>query len=194
MAIERRAITDRTEWLKWRKPFVTASQVPALFGAHPYLSALKLYLEKSGIEFEDKDTPVMRRGRILEPAVGKAVAEQRPEWRIEAPEAFFCDSDRRIAATPDFLILNDPIGLGVLQAKTAAPAIFSRDWEGGTRVPFWIVLQALTEAMLTESAFAAVAIMNVDAYDLVCSIHEISRHADAEAKILAAVTQFWQDV
>jgi predicted phage-related endonuclease len=53
MTVERREILDRQEWLNWRKPFITASQVPALFGAHPYLSALKLYLEKSGVEFSN---------------------------------------------------------------------------------------------------------------------------------------------
>jgi predicted phage-related endonuclease len=102
--IERRPIISRTEWLEWRKPFVTASQVPALFGAHPYLTALKLYMEKSGVEFPEQDDPVMRRGRLLEPAVGLAVAEERPEWTIRPAKEFFCDNDRRIAATPDFFI------------------------------------------------------------------------------------------
>ncbi len=194
MTIERRPITDRAEWLEWRKSFVTASQVPALFGAHPYLTALRLYLEKSGVDFEDKDSPVMRRGRILEPAVGAAVAEARPDWQIEPARAFFCDPAERIAATPDFLIGGDPRGLGVLQAKTADPAVYARDWSGGSEVPFWITLQALTEAMLTNAAFAVVAVLSVDPYGLPCSIHEIERHPEAEAKILAAVLRFWGDV
>jgi predicted phage-related endonuclease len=194
MTIERRPITDRAEWLAWRKSFVTASQVPALFGAHPYLTALRLYLEKSGVEFEEQDSPVMRRGRILEPAVGAAVAEARPDWQIEPARAFFCDTVERIAATPDFLIGGDPRGLGVLQAKTADPSVYARDWAGGTEVPFWITLQALTEAMLTDAAFAVVAVLSVDPYGLPCSIHEIQRHPEAEAKILAAVLRFWGDV
>lgn len=192
--IERRTITSRTEWLQWRKPFVTASQVPALFGAHPYLSALKLYLEKSGIEFEDKDSPMMRRGRLLEPAVGLAVAEDRPTWTIEPAKMFLCDPDRRIAATPDFFIKGDPRGLGVLQTKTAAPSVFARDWVGGSEVPFWIVLQVTTEMMLAQAAFGAVAVMCVDPFDLVCSIHEVVRHPAAEARITNAVRQFWDDV
>ena len=192
--IERRPIVDRAEWLGWRKRYVTASQVPALFGCHPYLSALKLYLEKSGIEFPDQDNPVMRRGRILEPAVGAAVQEARPDWRLEAPKAFFCDSDTGIGATPDFLVLSDPRGQGVLQAKTADPGVYAREWAGGAEVPFWITLQALTEAMLTDSAFAVVAVLSVDPYGLPCSIQEIARHPEAEPKILAAVIRFWGDV
>jgi predicted phage-related endonuclease len=194
MTIERRPITDRAEWLEWRKDFVTASQVPALFGAHPYLTALRLYMEKSGVEFEEKDSPVLRRGRILEPAVGAAVAEARPDWQIEPARAFYCDPGPRIAATPDFLIGGNTRGLGVLQAKTADPAVYARDWSGGAEVPFWITLQALTEAMLTDAAFAVVAVLSVDPYGLPCSIHEIERHPEAEAKILSAVYRFWLDV
>jgi predicted phage-related endonuclease len=194
MPIECRPITDRAEWLDWRKSFVTASQVPALFGAHPYLSALKLYLEKSGVEFEERDNPVFRRGRILEPAVGAAVAEARPDWKVEPARAFFCDTEARIGATPDFLISGDPRGRGVLQAKTADPAIWARDWSAGAEIPFWIVLQALTEALLTDAAFAAVAVLRVDPYEMPCSILEVPRHAESEARILAAVRRFWDDV
>jgi predicted phage-related endonuclease len=194
MTIEHRTIISRAEWLEWRKPFVTASQVPALFGAHPYLTALRLYMEKAGVEFEEKDNPVMRRGRLLEPAVGLAVAEERPEWTIRPAKEFWFDRERRIAATPDFFIEGDPRGLGILQAKSAAPSVFQRDWSAGTEVPFWIMLQALTEMMLTDAAFGTVAVLCVDPFDLICSIHEIQRHPAAEAKIIAAVKQFWDDV
>jgi predicted phage-related endonuclease len=194
MTVERRQIVDRAEWLEWRKSFVTASQMGALFGCHPHLSALKLYLEKSGIEFQDKDTGPMRRGRILEPAVGAAVAEARPNWRIEAPKAFFCDPDTKIAATPDFLVLDDIRGQGVLQAKSADPSVYIREWAGGTEIPFWIVLQALTECMLTNAVFAVVAVLSVDPYGLPCSILELERHPEAEARIVAAVSRFWDDV
>lgn len=193
MPIERRTIKSRDEWLAWRKPFVTASQVPALFGCHPYLSALKLYLEKSGVEFEQEENTAMRRGRILEPAVAAAVADDRPHWSIRPAREFFCDPDLRLGATPDFFIDNT-IGQGVLQAKTAAPSVFERDWANGSQVPFWIVLQATTEMMLTDSAFGAVAVLCVYPYDITCSVHEIKRHPSAEAKITAAVVKFWDDV
>jgi predicted phage-related endonuclease len=195
MTVERRKIVDRAEWLKWRKDFVTASQVAALFGCHPYLSALKLYLEKSRIEFEDKNSSVMRRGRWLEPAVGLAVADTScPEWQLKPVGEFFCDPEARIGATPDFLIHGDARGLGVLQAKTAAPGVYQREWGGGIEVPFWVTLQALTEMMLTGAAFGAIAVLNVDPYDMDCAVHEVARHPAAEAKILAAVLRFWNDV
>src|SRR5262245_18769817 len=51
MTIERIPITSREQWLELRKPDVTASVVGALFAAHPYMTALKLYLMHQGIDF-----------------------------------------------------------------------------------------------------------------------------------------------
>lgn len=193
-AIERHEIIDRATWLEWRKRDVTASRVGALFGCHPYVSALKLYLSHSGIDFPQEETGVMRRGRLLEGAVALGVAEARPEWTIEKNRYYYRMPELRLGGTPDFIIHNDPRGIGILQTKTAAPHVFDRDYEQGKRAAFWIVLQALTEMMLTEAAFGAVAVMQVDAFDLDIAILEIERHASAEAKIIAAVEKFWRDV
>jgi predicted phage-related endonuclease len=194
MHVQQIPITGREQWLTLRKNDVTASTVAALFGAHPYTSALKLYLMHSGIEFDAPDDSVLRRGRVMEPTVECAVSEERPDWRIEKCKFYYRDADLRLGATPDFLIHGDPRGLGVLQAKTAAPHIYQRDWEAGAKVPFWIQLQTLTEAMLTEAAFAVVAVIQVHAFDLALSIIEVPRHAGAEQRILRAVAKFWEEV
>lgn len=195
MTIERRPIVDRESWLKWRHEDVTASTVGALFGCHDYCTALRLYAEKRGVEFEDKgDNKIMRRGRWLEPSVGKAVSELRPEWTIETPNVYLRDPDARIGATPDFFIHGDPRGLGVLQAKTASPHIVARDWDEGREAPLWIVLQCATEMMLADAAFGAVAVLIVDPYLMDAHVIELPRIAAAETKIRNAVERFWQTV
>jgi len=192
--IERRPITNRNDWLEWRRQDVTASVVGALFGAHPYTTALHIYAEKRGVEFPDQDNKVMRRGRWLEPAVAKAVEELRPDWKLEAPNVYLRDPDLRLGCTPDFYI-HDPVrGLGVLQCKTVAPSVYARDWLGGSEIPFWIVLQTLTECMLADAGFGAVAALLVDAHNMDCVILEVPRHADSELKILVAVRNFWRNV
>jgi predicted phage-related endonuclease len=191
MTIERRPIIDREQWLAWRRQDVTASTIGALFNAHPYSTALRLYAEKRGVEFEQKDNNVMRRGRWLEPAVAKAVSELKSEWKLEAPDIYLRDPQLRLGATPDFFIHNDPRGLGVLQCKTSAPSVYERDWLGGTEIPFWIVLQTLTECLLSEAAFGAVAVMLVDPHNIDCKILDVPRHSAAEHRIIERVTDFW---
>lgn len=192
--IERREIVDRDLWLEWRKQDVTASAVGALFSAHPYITPLKLYVEKRGVEFENPDNAAMRRGRWLEPAVGKAVEELRPHWKLVPASVYLRDPDLRLGATPDFFIEGDERGPGVLQAKTIAPSVYAREWRDGAEVPFWIIGQCATETMLADAAFGVVAGLLVDAHAMDVVIHEIPRHPAAEEKIKSAVHEFWQRV
>jgi len=192
--IERKPIVDRSEWLSWRKRDVTASTVGALFGVHPYITALRLYAEKRGTEFQDDDNnKVLRRGRWLEPAVAKAVSELRPEWDITAPNVYLRQPDLRLGCTPDFLIC-DHGRIGVLQCKTVAPSVFERDWLKGNDVPLWVTLQTLTEMMLCDAAFGAVAVLLVDPHNMDCVILDVPRHEGSERKIAQAVQSFWQQV
>jgi len=192
--IERRTITSRDEWLTWRKQDVTASVVGALFGVHPYTTSLRIYAEKRGVEFPDADNKTMRRGRWLEPAVATAVEEERPDWTLRAPRVYLRDPDLRLGCTPDYFIDGDPRGLGVLQCKTVAPSVYARDWLGGSEIPLWVTLQALTEMMLADAAFGVVAALLVDAHAMDVAILEVPRHADSELKILVAVKNFWNAV
>jgi predicted phage-related endonuclease len=193
--IERRKITDREEWLRWRQQDVTASNVGALFNEHPYTTPLKLYVEKRGTEFPplDPENKVLRRGRWMEPAVGAAVAELRPEWMIEPAGEYLRDPILKLGCTPDFYVRSER-GLGVLQAKSVAPNVYERDWASGAEVPAWIVLQAATECMLAEAVFGAVAVLLVDAHAMDCVIHEFDRNPGAEHKIRVATKMFWDAV
>jgi predicted phage-related endonuclease len=193
MSTQRWTITSNEEWLERRKRHVTASVVGGLFGCHPYTSALRLYVEKSGVELPAPASSVLRRGRLLEPAVAAAVAEEHPEWQLEKCREYYFDDDVKIGATPDFLIHNDPRGLGVLQTKTAAPSVFLRDWSD-TDPPFWIALQTLTEMLLTDAAFGVVAVLVVDPHELACPLYDVPRHSGSEYRIIEAVTKFWADV
>jgi predicted phage-related endonuclease len=200
VTVERVQITDRAQWLSWRKYDITASVVGAVFGLHPYVSPLRLYVDKQGLVAlpEQADSGPLRRGRILESAVAAAVEEQWPTWKLEKCNEYFRDDEIGLAATPDFFIHGDPRGLGVLQAKTAAPSVFEREWkigdDGFINPPMWITLQATVEMMLTGAVFGAVACLVVDPYKLPCHVVEIPRHEAAEKKIKLGVDQFWKDI
>jgi predicted phage-related endonuclease len=200
MAVERIKILDRDSWLARRRFDVTASAVGAVFGCHPYISPLRLYIEKQGLVDlpEQRDNGPLRRGRILEHAIPAAVAEQRPEWRLEKCQEYYRDDALGIGATPDYFILGDPRGLGVLQAKTTVPPVYEREWQtdeqGNIKPPRWIELQTHTEMMLTGARFGAVACLVLDPYDLPCVIVELARDATLEARIREQVIRFWQNI
>src|SRR5580765_176161 len=181
--IERRSITSKEVWLEWRKQDVTASVVGALFNCHDYTTPLRLYAEKRGTEFIHQDNLAMRRGRWLEPAVAKAVEELRPDWTLEPARHYLRDPELRLGATPDFYIHGDPRGLGILEAKTVAPSVYTRDWGDGLEVPLYHILQASVAAMLADADSIVIAALLVDAHNMDVSIHEMPRNPAAEQKI-----------
>jgi predicted phage-related endonuclease len=205
--IESHPITSREEWLTWRKQDVTASNLGALFGVHPYTTALRLYVEKRGVDFPDKDdNKVTRRGRWLEPAIGGAVAELRPDWTIKAPNVYLRDAALRLGATPDFYLYEgidrhvfyttEGIGLphGVLQAKSVSPAVWHDEWLAGEELPRWIELQCRTEMLLTNATFGVVAVMLVDPFNMDVKLIGVPRDADIEHEIVDRVNSFWAQV
>lgn len=191
--IEKHPITDRESWLAMRKPDVTASVIGALFGAHPYETALGLFVDKSGYEMPAFDSDVLWRGLLYESAVAVAAGQKHPEWKITKANEYLRDPDARIGATPDFWIEGDPRGRGVLQAKTVAPREFKANWTDD-QPPFWISLQTITEMMLGEVSWGVVAALVVDPYRPFVQLYEVPRHPGAETRLRTAVAQFWQDV
>jgi hypothetical protein len=196
MPVEQRPIVDIAQWKAWRREVVTASQVGALFGLHPYTTALALYASMRGVEFEDIDDKVLRRGRWLESSFPAVVAEIEPRYSLTANKMFFVDKSLGLGATPDFTCQDAerPGLVGVLQSKTAARHIFERDWQGGETIPAWIVLQCLAEQILVGADFGLVACLVVDPFAMSCVVQEVPRHPAAEAKLLAAVRTFVDDV
>jgi hypothetical protein len=198
VAVEVHEITSREQWLELRKPFITASVVAACpaFRAHEWISPLRLYAEKRGVEFpDDPDNKVLRRGRWLEPAVRRACEELHPEWKIVAPKKFYCDPECHIGATPDYFVESgDPRGRINLQIKTVSDSVYKRLWNSGTDIPLYVTLQAATEAMLSECAASIVAVMLVDPHNMDVALLDVPRHPAAEIKIVNEVKRFWNDI
>ncbi len=183
MESEVREITSRGEWLAWRQNDLTASRIAALFNAHPYMAIDELVADLAGRSIKG-DTPAMRAGRLLESIFPEALAEERPEWRVVKATTYHRLPELRLGATPDFWIGDD----GLLQAKTVNPIEWER-WQG--RPPLGYTLQTLCELMVTGRAWGALGVV-VRSSSLPLHIFDVPRHPAAEAKILAAVGEFWR--
>jgi predicted phage-related endonuclease len=141
--IQRIPISSREQWLELRKQDVTASVIGALFGCHPYETPAGLWAIKTGVNIPDEDNAAMRRGRLLENAVGQAFMEQSPHWVVKKANVYLRDRTLRLGATPDFFATDPESRRVVLQAKTVNPWEFKRSWTDRD-APFWITLQCLT--------------------------------------------------
>lgn len=180
------------EWLALRSQDVTASQIAAIWGASPHMTALALWAEKCGAELRRDDNAFSRRGRHLEPAIlsaasecdafqGRAIVPARDYWRSPS---------LRLGATPDAYVTwrdeRQP-----LDAKSVASWVFDTQWDGGP--PLHIQMQVLVQAMLMNASRGWVA-CGVMTPDWPVNVYEVPRSAEAEAKILAGVKEFWRTV
>jgi hypothetical protein len=210
-AIEQIAIRDDAHWHAMRAQDITASVIGALVDVHDYATAYSLYLEKTGLvvpEVDDRPVlsedgeeiiiPPAMRGRLLEGAALQAVKAKHPDWQIAAAnDAYFRAPASRIGCTPDAFAA-DPLrsGRGIIQVKTTSDLIFRQKWigmEGAVEVPLWIACQAITEAKLTGSSWACVALLVVGATTRLRVI-DVPLHDDLWKLLRAKVAEFWQRV
>jgi predicted phage-related endonuclease len=185
---------DRDEWLAFRRQDVTASQIAAVIGQHPYCSALELWAQKSGQIVTVADNAAMRRGRLLEPVAVKLTQEALPGCRIQYNDAqlYWRDEERRIGATPDVIVEYHERGKGVVQLKNIEPSIYARHWQAD-EPPLWIALQALTEAKLVGAQWAAVGALRVG-FGIEFDLMPVPLHEGAWSRLTDAVGDFWRAV
>jgi predicted phage-related endonuclease len=199
--IERIPAGDRAAWLELRAKDVTASAAAALLNVHPFITAYELWALKTGRITEDpEETGPMRRGRLLEPVAVQLLREERPAWDIRhnsgSKQVYLRDSSIRIGATPDIIAMDPERGLGVVQVKTVEPGVFRQKWHddnGDLQPPLWIVIQAIIEAKLTGSSWAAVAPLVVG-FGVEMPIIDIPIHEGVYERIAGEVKAFWQRI
>jgi predicted phage-related endonuclease len=192
MSVHRTPITSREAWLAKRAENIGASEIAALFGCHPYRTALQLYAEKTGVARTAPASAVLERGHILEPAVAEMARRERPDWRIEKASDYLSAPEWRLGCTPDFWVDCPRRGPGVLQCKTVAKPVYDETWADGP--PLWVLLQTLQEQMLAGVAWGAVGVLITSTYTVAGALHDFARHEATEARIIAAARAFWSDL
>lgn len=196
MNVERHIIKSEQEWHGWRQKDVTASVAGALLGVHEYTTPFSLWALKSGQIAEDpEESAPMRRGRLLEPVAVEMLREERPNWIIDRGKVYLRDPDVRLGCTPDVFASDPERGPGVVQIKSVESMIFRKKWmqDGEVTPPLWIAVQAIIEAHLTGSKWAAVAPL-VIGHGVDLPIIDIPIHAGVIEKIEEEVRKFWKMV
>ena len=196
--IERLRFSDREAWLAARGKDITASVVGALFGVHEYSSPYELWAAKSGnLPKQEMNHSALERGEMLEPVAVRMMRRRRPEWKINhntGPKTiYFRDAKNRIGATPDTLVICPDRGPGTVQIKSVEQSIYRRKWtpDGGEpEPPTWIAMQALLEAHMTGSRWAAVAPL-VIGYGIDLPIIEVPLVESVVPAIIRKTTEFW---
>lgn len=210
-------ILSRAAWIEDRRQDITASEVAALFGRSKYCSALQVAHAKLYGEPDQKRDGVLRRGHILEPACAAAVEHDHGLQLVKVRHYLRgrdpANACVKVGATLDYE--HDGDGRDLLRAldkarvphtwgeldglpvrinfehKAVDRDIFEDEWSDGPPAQF--IYQALMQSMLGgyDGAIIAALVVNY-AHDL--HLYTVPRDEALEAKMLAAVAAFWDDL
>ena len=203
MSVEILTPPNRDAWLALRGATIGASESPALFGVHPWLSAYELHHLKAGTITADlTETGPMRRGRHLEEVAVKFLQEERPAWAVTANVVgqegrFYRNLADGLSCTPDAFV-TDPerAGTGIAQIKSVEPMVFRQRWkneDGQVEVPLYVAVQAVQEAFLTGATWAVVCPL-VIGFSIEMPILEVPLHAGLVERLKGEAAAFWRGV
>ena len=184
---------SRDDWLAVRRTGIGGSDAAAAVGLNPYMSALELWLEKTGRAdglprpSPDDTTSPTYWGTLLEPIVAASYTKQTGN-RVRRVNAVLRHStipwmlanlDREIVGVPD---------VQILECKTAGE-FGARLWRNG--VPEYVQIQVQHQLSVTGKQAAHVAV-------LLCGqtleVHRIERDDALIARLVELESRFWQFV
>lgn len=184
---------SRDDWLAVRRTGIGGSDAAAAVGLNPYMSALELWLEKTGRAdglprpSPDDTTSPTYWGTLLEPIVAASYTKQTGN-RVRRVNAvlrhptipwMLANLDREIVGVPDAQIL---------ECKTAGE-FGARLWRNG--VPEYVELQVMHQLAVTGKQAAHVAV-------LLCGqaleVYRIERDEPLIARLVELESRFWQFV
>jgi hypothetical protein len=189
-------ITSTEQWHELRRPNIGASEVGALLGIHEYCTPYSLSARKLGLLPKVADNELMKRGRLLEPVAIQLLREEKPEWHLTEPHAYYCDVKSRLGATPDLFVADENNRQGVVQIKSVEPGVFARNWhndDGEIVPPLWICVQAMMEAFLTNSEFAYIGALVV-AHGIHLELIEVPLQIGIITRVYERAAIFWEIV
>ncbi|WP_442807676.1 YqaJ viral recombinase family nuclease [Trinickia soli] len=183
----------REDWLAVRRTGIGGSDAAAAVGLNPYMSALELWLEKTGRAnglprpSPDDTTSPTYWGTLLEPIVAASYTKQTGN-RVRRINAvlrhptipwMLSNLDREVVGVPD---------VQILECKTAGE-FGSRLWREG--VPEYVELQVQHQLAVTGKQAAHVAV-------LLCGqaleVHRIERDDALIGQLIELEARFWKFV
>lgn len=160
MTIETLEPKSEQDWLDMRKQDVTSTEVAALFGCSPYITAFELWHRKhDNLSVILEQNERMKWGNRLQDAIAAGIAEDQ-YWKIRRMTEYIHDPELKLGASFDFEFTptNPPPGgskeAGILEIKNVDGLAFRDGWivEGdNVEAPPHIEIQVQTQLALKGS-------------------------------------------
>lgn len=195
MTVQYLQISDEAAWLKKRNDYVTSTEVSALFGLSPWMTAFELYHNKRGnADTSLQDTNFLAFGRLIEEPVCQMVLLEHPDWTIRPMRVFAYDDEDKIGASFDRVVTLSDGKVGLLEVKSISYKEYKKKFiehaPDDIEAPenYEIQMQMQLE-VIRRYDFCLMAVFVLDTREL----KYIYRYRDEEmgAQLRQAVRDFW---
>lgn len=151
--------TERATWLAERRTGIGASEVAAVLGCHPYMSAYTLWHLKRGLIEEPEESEVMEWGKLLEPVIAEKYARATGRQLVDHGRHAARRSERWpfLLATLDREIAPiDDRGPGCLEIKTTGTWVEPK-WKD--EPPLHVQAQLQAQLAVTGFRWGSIAVL-----------------------------------
>ena len=188
----------RDEWLKLRHSCVSSTEVAALHGLSPYLTAFELAVLKKADPPDDREAGERATwGLRMQEAAARGLAEDL-KIKVRALNAYAIQDGTRMGASFDYEIIGtEPgsefedyykrLGTGILEIKTVDAWVYRNDWQDG-EAPAHIEVQVQAQLECIERAWAIIGVV-VGGNKGVHLLRE--RDLEVGAALTRKVQEFW---
>lgn len=176
---------SREEWLRLRKTGIGGSDAGAICGLNPYVSAMKVFEDKTTEGVGDTDSEAMRQGRDMEDYVAKRFMEETGLKVRRSNMMYRSRENPFMIADVDRLVVGRDAGL---ECKTAS-AYNADKWKDG-RIPPHYLIQCLHYMAVTGKRewYIAVVILGVG-----FQYRKLTRDDRMLEKLAAVERAFWEN-
>ncbi len=176
---------SREDWLLKRKNGIGGSDAGAICGLNPYISPMKVYLDKTTDGIEDTDNEAMRQGRDLEEYVAERFAEETGK-KVRKTNFMYVNKDHPFMfANVDRMIVGENAGL---ECKTAS-AYSASQWESGNVPPHYIVQCNHYMAVTGASRWYLAVVILGKSFRYIC----LERDESVISNLIHIEESFWQN-
>jgi putative phage-type endonuclease len=191
----RNLVPGSSEWLKARRLGIGGSDVAAILGLSPWVTAYEVFLDKRGqLPLAANDSGPLRWGRLLEPVL-KQEYGHRTGFAVATVPMLRSHHHPFMLANLDGLVTQGPGWWAVPDSRVVEFKTARSDWDwgedGSDGVPLYYLLQVQHYMLITGCTLADVAVL-IGGSDF--RILHVVADAELQAMLLQAELEFWTRV
>lgn len=178
---------SHTEWLKMRKHGIGGSDAAAVCGLSRWRGPLDVYRDKTSDKIEEKETPAIHWGNVMEPVLRAEFAKRSGLVVEEVPFLFNCHEFPFMIANVDGIAREKDGSVSLIEIKTAN-SFAVKDWDNGLPQEYYIQVQHYMSVLDLAKSYIVVLIGGND-----FRIEEIPRDDETIQTIINLEAAFWRE-